>query len=135
MDTFMLHVYSAERVFFEGICRSLTVPVTDGQYGIMAHHRNMIAAIRTGTMRFVTEGGSSHIAAVSDGMVKVEDNDVLVLADTAEAPEEIDEKIARRSADEAKEAMLQKKSVKDYHAAEAQMARALSRLKVKQSEQ
>ncbi len=34
-------------------------------------------------------------------------------------------------AEEAKEAMLQKKSIQDYHAAQAKMARAINRLKVK----
>ena len=46
-------------------------------------------------------------------------------------PEEIDENRAMRSAEQAKEALLQKKSIQDYHAAEAQMARAISRLHVK----
>jgi F-type H+-transporting ATPase subunit epsilon len=51
--------------------------------------------------------------------------------DTAERPEEIDANRARRAADEAKEALLQKRSIQEYHAAQANLSRALSRLRVK----
>ena len=84
-----------------------------------------------GMMKITTSEGEEIIAAVSEGIAKVEDNDVLLLVDTVELPEEIDENRAKRSAEQAKEALLQKKSIQDYHAAEAQMARAISRLHVK----
>ena len=51
--------------------------------------------------------------------------------DTAERPEEIDTNRARRDADAAKEALLQKKSIQEYRAAQATLARAVSRLRVK----
>ena len=51
--------------------------------------------------------------------------------DTAERPEEIDAKRAKRDADAAKEALLQKRSIQEYRAAQATLARAISRLRVK----
>lgn len=56
------------------------------------------------------------------------------MVDTAEHPEEIDENRAKRSAEQAKEAILQKKSIQDYYAAQAKMARAIGRLRVKNTE-
>ena len=47
------------------------------------------------------------------------------------SPEDIDANRARRDADAAKEAMLQKKSIMEYQAAQATLARAVSRLRVK----
>lgn len=131
MQPFPLTVLAAEKPFFEGTCESLVVPTIDGQQGIWANHSNMIGAIIPGTLKIVTPEGESIIAAVSQGLVKIENNQVLILVDTAERPEEIDENRARRSAEEAKEAILQKKSIQDYRAAQAKMARAISRLKVK----
>ena len=75
--------------------------------------------------------GSPLKAAVSNGLVKVENGEVLVLVDTIERPEEIDANRARRDADAAKEALLQKKSIQEYRSAQANLARALSRLRVK----
>lgn len=131
MNTFALKVLAAEKPFYEGECISLVIPTINGQYGIQANHSNIIAAIVPGMMKFTAPDGEVTIAAVSEGLVKVENNQVLLLVDTAERPEEIDRNHAERSAAEAKEAMLQKKSIQDYHAAQAKMARAISRLKVK----
>ena len=82
-------------------------------------------------MTYRVPGGENQIAAVSGGLGKVEDGEVLVLVDSAERPEEIDADRARRDADAAKEAILQKKSIQEYRSAQANLARALSRLRVK----
>ncbi len=70
-------------------------------------------------------------AAVAEGLVKVENGEVLVLVDSIERPEEIDANRAKREAEEAEEAILQKKSRLEYRTAQADLARALNRLKVK----
>lgn len=131
MNKFSLVVLAAEKSFYEGECVSLVVPTVAGQYGIQAMHNNSIIAIVPGMLKITDSEGKEIIAAVSEGIAKVDDNDVLMLVDTAELPEEIDENRAKRSAEMAKEMLLQKKSIQDYHAAEARMARAISRLHVK----
>ncbi|MGN0478271.1 MAG: ATP synthase F1 subunit epsilon [Hominenteromicrobium sp.] len=135
MNTFQVHIYEADSPFYEGPCESLIVPTTEGQYGILAHHSNMIAAIVPGELQYRLPGGEMKTAAVSAGMVKAEDNDVLVLVDSAERPEEIDAKRAQRAADRAKEALLQKRSVQEYRTAQANLARAINRLRVKKTAQ
>ena len=81
------------------------IPTITGMYGILAHHSNMISAIVPGTLSYQLPGQPKQIAAVSAGLVKVEDNDVLILADSIERPEEIDENRACRSLAAAKEAL------------------------------
>ncbi len=131
MNSFRLHIFAADRVFFEGDCVSLIVPTNHGQYGVQAHHSNMIAALVPGMLTYRLPEGESRNAAVSAGMIKVEANDVLVLVDAAERPEDIDAIRARRKADEAREILLQKRSQQEYRTAEATLARALNRLRVK----
>lgn len=131
MDTFQVHILAADRTLYEGPCVSLTIPASDGERGILAHHASMMAAIVPGTLRYQPPGEKVQLAAVSPGMVKVENNEVLVLVDSAERPEEIDEARARREADQAREAILQKKSRQEYQLAQASLARALNRLRVK----
>lgn len=134
MNVFALVVLAAEKPFYEGDCVSLVIPTLQGQYGIQAKHSNMIAAIVPGMLKITAPGGEETIAAVSQGLVKIENNHVLLLVDTAERPEEIDANRAKRSAEQAKEAILQKKSIQDYHSAQAKMARAINRLRVKKYE-
>ena len=131
MDTFLVHILAADKTLYEGPCESLTIPTSDGEQGILAHHSSMIAAVQPGTLRYRVPGQPVQLAAVSPGMVKVEANDVLVLVDSAERPEEIDVSRAQREADEAREALLQKKSRQEYQLAQATLARALNRLRVK----
>lgn len=131
MNTFTLNVLAAEKPFYDGECVSLIVPTNDGQYGIMANHNNMIAAIVPGVLKFTKPDETVIVVAVSEGLVKVENNSVLILVDTIELPEEIDENRAKRAAEQAKEAILQKKSIQDYYSAQAKMARALGRLRAK----
>lgn len=131
MKCFRLHIYAADRVFFEGDCTSLIVPTVYGQYGVQAHHANLIAALVPGLLTFRCPDVPERLAAVSTGMIKIEDNDVLVLVDAAERPEDIDALRAQRAADEAREQLLQKKSREEYKLAQATLARALNRLRAK----
>ena len=134
MEAFQVHILAADQTFYEGPCLSLTIPTSDGEQGILAHHSDMIAAVLPGTLRYQVPEGPVQTAAVSGGMVKIEKNEVLVLVDSVERPEEIDAARARREADEAREAILQKKSRQEYQLAQASLARAMNRLRVKARE-
>ncbi len=131
MKQFDLHILAADRVIYEGPCESLVIPTPAGQYGIMADHIEIITAVVPGKLTYRIPGGDTQPVAVSAGLTKIESNDVLVLVDTAERPEEIDANRAKRAAEHAREELLQKQSRREYHAAQATLARALSRLKVK----
>ena len=131
MKPFSVHILAADRAFFEGECASLILPTVDGQYGVLAGHSNAIGAVVPGTLTCRTAAGETLYAAVSAGLVKVEDGEVLVLVDAAERPEEIDKNRAERAAAAAKEALLQKRSIREYRLAEANLARAINRLRVK----
>lgn len=131
MSSFKVHILAADESFYEGECESLIVPTSNGQYGIWANHANTISAIVPGEMLYRLPGGQEQRAAVSSGMVKIENNEVLVLVDSAERPEEIDANRAKRAADAAREALLQKQSFREYHEAQVTLARAIARLRVK----
>ncbi len=133
MKTFKVHLLSANRTFYEGECESLVVPAVDGQYGVLAGHSNAITAIVPGKLAFRVPGGDAQEAAVSSGIMKIEDNDVLVLAESILRPEEIDEERAEREAADAREALLQKLGRQQYYSAQAQLARAVSKLKIRRA--
>ena len=131
MTPFQVSILAADNVLYEGPCESLIVPTLQGQYGILAHHSNMISAVVPGERSYRVPDGEEQLAAVSAGLVKVENNEVLVLVDTAERPEDIDVNRAKRAADEAKEAILQKRSIQEYRTAQVMLAREANRLDVK----
>ena len=132
MSAFHARLLASDTLFFDGDCEFMVVPCTDGAMGILSHHSNMIAAVVPGELRFQPMGGPLRTAAVSAGLVKVEAGEVMLLVSTAERPEDIDVNRARRAEDAAKEALLQKKSMQEHRNAEAQLARAISRLRTKE---
>ena len=68
MDTFQVHILAADRTLYEGPCVSLTIPASDGERGILAHHSNMIAAVRPGVLRYQAPDRPMQLAAVSPGL-------------------------------------------------------------------
>jgi len=133
MKPFSLRVLAPDHPYYEGDCESLVITTSEGEYGVLADHSNTIIALTPGTLRLRIPGGETKIVAASYGMLKIENNQVLVLVNTIENPDEIDEARARRAAEEAQEALLHQQSKRDYIQAKAKMARAMNRLKVKNS--
>ena len=131
MKNFTLHLVGADRLFYEGECQSVVVPAVDGQYGVLADHANLITAIVPGELSFTVPGEKSDVVAVAGGIMKVEDNDVLILVDYLLRPEEIDADRAMQEEAAAREIMLQKRSRREYRSAQAQLARAVTKLKVR----
>ncbi len=133
MSNFHVSILAADRNFYEGECEYISVPTVNGSIGILAHHSNTVSAVLPGTLKYRVAGEEEVVAAVASGLVRIQNNDVLVLVDTIELPEEIDANRAKRAADRAQEAMLQRKSRDEYLKAQAEMSRAFARLKVKNS--
>ena len=130
-NTFHLEVLSPERAFYVGECVSLTVPLSDGSYGIMAHHTPLTAAIVTGEASFTTPDGERVLCAVSQGMIDVGNNTVKMLCESVLRPNEIDEDSELREARLAEEDMKGKQSYKEYMLSQIIFARAVNNLRVK----
>ena len=129
-NIFNARIYEADSPFYEGPLVSLMVPTIDGMYGIQARHRNLVIAVVPGIMKYrLPDKAELFTASVSEGMVRIEDGDVLMLVNTAERPEEIDAERAKARAEEAREIMLQKRSLQEYYSAEATLRRAMVRLR------
>ena len=127
----MLDIMSPDRTFYSGWCKSLTVPLPDGSYGIMANHTPFTAAVVPGEARYTLPDGDTVICAVSQGMVDVENNLVRLLCESVLSPDEIDEETERREAEIAAEDMRGKQSYKDYMLSQIVFVRAVNNLRVK----
>ena len=126
--TFTLRVIVSDKIFYDGKCVQLIIPATDGAMGILANHENMVVAVTNGDMRIQTEDGSWIEAAIGTGFAQISNNRAMVLADTAERPEEIDEERAKRALERAQVRLRQRQSLQEYHLSQAAMSRAMSRL-------
>jgi F-type H+-transporting ATPase subunit epsilon len=133
MAEFYLKVIASDKTFFSGYAETLIVPALDGQYAIMAHHDNVVVAVKPGEAFCKKPDGTWVPAIVGSGFVHSSNNRTTLIVDTAERPEDIDEARAREAMERAQEAMRQKQSVQEYRVSQAALARALSRLKGKKN--
>ena len=130
MKSFKLRFLCAEQIEYEGDCVSVVFPVEDGYVGILADHSNMITVMHDGELRINT-GSEMLDYAVTDGLVQVKNGEMMILAFSAEKPDEIDEKRAEEAAIRARIRIKRKRSELEYRQAQADLSRALNRLKVK----
>lgn len=106
----------------------VSVPLTDGEAGILAGHANMIGALDEGVVKYKIDD-EMHYAAISGGVLSVADNELIILARSAEKAESIDLARAQASEKRAKERLESKSSEWDMKRAEMSLHRALAREK------
>lgn len=133
MAEFHLRVVASDKVFYNGMCEVAIVPGLDGEWAFMAHHDDIVVAVQPGEMRFKKTDGVWETAIVGSGFAQMANNRAMVLVDTAERPEDIDEVRAQEALERAKEEMRQKQSIQEYRISQASLARAISRLKGKKN--
>ena len=129
MSTFNLQVVALDRVFYDGPCGALTIPAIDGEKGVLASHEPMVMAITAGEMRFTAEG-QQQVAAVGCGFAEIMRDQVIVITDFAQKPDEIDVEHAERAKVRAEERIREKKSQIEFAHSQAELARAMAKLKV-----
>ncbi len=130
--TFFLQVLASDKIFYRGACQELIIPLADGEKAILPHHEDMVIAVSIGEMRLMDENGKWIHAVVGNGFIQIINNRVTLLVDTAEHPEDIDERRAEEARERAEEQLRQSKSLQEHSHFEASLARSLARLRTKQ---
>lgn len=134
MNTFQLKIIASNKIFFDGEAQSLTVPLVDyGSEAFLANHANCIVPIDAGEMKIKDSAGKVTMAFVGSGFLEFLDNTAMLVCVSAEMPNEIDERRAQEAKERAEEELRQKRSQLEYYHSQANLARAMERLKVKKN--
>jgi F-type H+-transporting ATPase subunit epsilon len=89
MATFHFDLVSPEKLAFSGEVDQVDIPGVEGDFGVLAGHAPVVAAIRPGILT-VTTGGTHEKIIVLGGLAEVSENGLTVLADVATSLDEID---------------------------------------------
>ena len=89
MATFHFDLVSPEKLAFSGDVDQVDVPGVEGDFGVLAGHAPVVAAIRPGILT-VTTGGARQKIIVLGGLAEMSDKGLTVLADVATSIEELD---------------------------------------------
>ncbi|MFA5872001.1 MAG: F0F1 ATP synthase subunit epsilon [Parcubacteria group bacterium] len=124
-------IVTPERTVFENEIDQATLPTQDGEITILPNHIPLISALKPGDLMIKKDGEEIDLA-VSGGIVEVQNNEITILADTAERAEEIDLARAEEARKQAED--LKKEAVRmddtEYAATAAFLERNLARIKV-----
>ncbi|MCK1738015.1 F0F1 ATP synthase subunit epsilon [Bradyrhizobium sp. 138] len=89
MATFHFDLVSPEKLAFSGEVDQVDIPGVEGDFGVLAGHAPVVAAIRPGILT-VTTGGRHEKIIVLGGLAEVSENGLTVLADVATSLAELD---------------------------------------------
>ena len=120
-----LTILTPEKTLLDREVYSVVVTAQDGEMGFLPRHAPLITNLGIGELRARAEGETLHFA-VHGGFARIGDNRLLVLADAAEAPDEIDIPRAQEALARARE-KRRKGGGYDYLRA---LQRAKTRLKI-----
>ena len=89
MSTFHFDLVSPEKLAFSGEVDQVDIPGVEGDFGVLAGHAPVIAAIRPGILTVIT-GGSKQKIIVLGGLAEISTKGLTVLADVATSIDELD---------------------------------------------
>src|SRR5450756_3255363 len=89
MATFHFDLVSPEKLLFSGDVEQVDVPGAEGDFGVLANHAPFVATLRPGILTVHGAGGAQKIVVLG-GFAEVSAQELTVLADVAEAVEDID---------------------------------------------
>lgn len=129
---FRLKIISPDRVFYEGEAIMLELNTTEGQVGIYKNHVPMTYIIEPGIMTITESEESKKEAALHSGFIQILQDEITILAETVEWPEEIDENRAKEAQLRAERRLAMKDPNINVQRAEMALHRALTRQEVKE---
>ncbi|HPN38984.1 MAG TPA: ATP synthase F1 subunit epsilon [Melioribacteraceae bacterium] len=130
MKEIFLEVVTPSKSVFNGKVKSLTVPGTLGSFQVLYNHAPIISSFEIGVVSFTNIEGIEYKYCTSGGTVEILANKIILLAETFESKEEIDESRAKQAYERAKQRLsIENKEKIDTTRAEAALQRAINRLK------
>ena len=129
-DELILEVVTPEKLVFSGEVDEVTVPGTEGEFGVLKGHEPFLTSVDIGELYFLV-GGKKTYYAVNTGYAEVTGSKVTILIETAERSDTIDKDRAQRAKEKAESTLNQlAKEHDDYEKMRLALLRAVTRISV-----
>jgi F-type H+-transporting ATPase subunit epsilon len=129
-DELMLEVVTPEKIAFSGTVDEVTVPGTEGEFGVLRGHEPFLTSVDIGELSFLVAGKKTNYA-VNTGYAEVTGSKVTILIETAERADAIDKDRANKAKENATAKLSQlAKEHDDYERTRLALLRAVSRINV-----
>ena len=126
----MLEVVTPHRLELQKHVDYVVAPTIDGVAGVLPGHIRLITRLATGVLRYEIDG-KDNFMAVSEGFMEVTPQKVIILAEAADLPENVDVNQALEEKRQAEEALRHSLTEKiNFDQAEIAIARAVNKIEV-----
>lgn len=130
-NKFELEVMCPDRLFFHGDADMVEMNTSEGYIGVYPGHIPLATVLAPGIM-VIHNNGEEKRAALHSGFVKIEQHKIMVLAEIAEWPDEIDVNRAEEARIRAERRLNGSGGTEiDIKRAEAALKRSLTRISLK----
>ena len=127
MKNFRLKIITPERIFFDEDAYMVEFNTTEGEIGVYADHIPLTCILKPGILTIRMDGEAKE-AALHTGFAEILPDQVTILAEAIEWPEEIDAKRAEAAMERAKERIAHPTSQTDIARAQTALMRAMARI-------
>lgn len=119
-QTFKLTIVTPGGIIYEDMVEKVTLPTKSGEVTILPEHEAMVSVLQAGEINIYKVGYETDLA-LSGGVLEMRpDNELFLIADSAERAEEIDIERAEAAKARAEELLQQIKNVEDVEYARIQ---------------
>lgn len=127
MASIHVDIVSAEGAIFSGEADFVIAPASQGDVGIAPRHAPLLTELRPGPVRVQIEGEDERLFYVTGGILEIQPNAVVVLADSALRPDQLDVSAAEEARKKAEEALAGATDKSDIEKAQRDLAEASAR--------
>lgn len=127
-EVLYLEIITPAKTVYKGNIESVTIPGVKGTFQVLKNHAPLISVFEVGLVKVKENDNTTKYFATGGGTAEVLKNNVLVLADSLEAIDEIDVERAQRAKERATERLTHKTEDTDIERARVALARAVNRL-------
>ncbi|MBN2571594.1 MAG: ATP synthase F1 subunit epsilon [Ignavibacteriales bacterium] len=130
MQLLELKILTPEKTIYNDKIKSLSVPGTKGSFQVLLNHAPIISSFEIGIISVLDKENIKYKFVTSGGIIKVENNKLIILAETVETPQEIDLKRAEEALHIAKKklSVLNREDI-DFDRAEIALKKAINRIR------
>lgn len=129
-EPFILDVVTLKKVVFSEPIESVVAPGTVGYFGILAGHTPFVSSLQVGITKITKSNGEKINLSTSGGFLMTDGKKVILLAEAAERPEEIDVARVQRAKERAQKRLSDRTPDIDIDRARVALLRAITRLKL-----
>lgn len=85
METLKLEIVTPDGQIFEDHVKSVTLPGSEGEFGVLPHHASLVSLLKAGIIDIELQDSTHEIVAIDWGHAKIDESTVMVLVDGAVA--------------------------------------------------